>query len=1228
MKRTASGLPNWRNKRQRQGSSNGGTPLASAVNLKSALPTPATSDSDIPRPRVKHSSAANTDIESTSFGEDSDSSAPPGRATSRKVRRELSYVAIQGPASPLSAYEGKRLPAEQFSEFEAVDRLTDAHEKLLGQDEKGPEFVYFQLDDFCVYRPPTASRHELELVSLDRLSQDRYPEFLFDGVLSVGDERCYVEAEPFRVLTVEGYGQTDSTDLAIQLCIQSRNNEKKRSALWYKLGKPSVEYRRFYTPFLWLARFTKHFVDYLDETEQVTLHHFWHRFHKWLVALYHDNKSFESWLSEAGLTDFRTTVAAHFAFLYKECYGLDFKLCKHPIWGEIDPGRLKAIPEQPNLRKRTVVTPYAYECFRSMYFGDQLEKESIAYGVNQSVLRRKERLRLTPRYREKAAVQTPLSLVGEDSAVSEVSSGDVVCVRPDTDAKWKSKANVWFAYVQNVRYVVDRTLLDVLWLYQSGQTTIGRAYYPFQNELFLSDHCECGETALDLDCVVEKVEVSWFAHDPYAEKRFFVRQKYRTVAELDTYDFVALHESDFTCHCDHHITIFDQCKSKHSPGDTVLIRQYSKALGEDRLQPAQIFSYDEAKMRVHLRVLLRKSEIDPTSGARPNELVLTDEIIDKAPSMVIRKCHVRFSTQQQVATGDIVTPYDRDGAGDFWFIAGEPGQERIQSPGIDTESGVDETTSIPALNQGWDPTSTPSKPKLTGMGIFCGGGTFDRGLEEGGAVKFRYAVDWAEQALHSYRANVRRPRSVQYFLGSVDDYLAKAMAGHHKDCIARVGDVHIISAGSPCPGFSTLQSDRNSEQSRRNASMVASVVSFVDLYVPEYLILENVVNMTYSSAGPKKDQNVFSQILAALVGLGYQVQQFLMDAWSHGSSQNRSRVFIVASAPGLPPLRQPNHSHAHPVGISTRALGNTDNSLRFGNRRWDFTPFQHVSAAASVSDLPHIGDSQPQICPQFPDHRTATMETNVNRGRMAAVPVRPTEMGLIQARDAGALHGEPLEYCARVNRIRSGKNSKMYKRIGPNRLFPTIITKCLPQGGVAGQYVHWDQHRVITIMEAKRAQGFLDGEVLIGTYVHQMKIVGNSVDRKVALVLGLGLRESWMASHGVIEEAPAAAGALQAKERLETQDDKDMEMQEREENAQVSDGESYATAEESSPAVNDRDIDNRTAKIALLDLTPERLDDIRANGFKAINRIFAENAAEDVRAGGARAGGGEVASSP
>lgn len=1052
----------------------------------------------------KLQSAPSTPLAVDSLDEADTSESSDGNSDTlrrKKKFRTAAYLEISGPEYPRSAYEGRELPLQPTAEAKADSDLR----KLAENAEPDADWIFYRLECFSIYRPPYGhGTHNHELTSLDRLRQDRYPEFFFDGVLSYGDQQRHVEAVPFEVVTVDGYGD-DTDDVSNEICIQSKLQSKlaRGKGAWYQLGNPAPEYKRFYHPFLWLARFTKYFVAYLLEKEQVTLSHFRSEFIEWLEARQTAHKqSFQKWLNYCQLRDFRTTVVANVGYLWKECHGLDLELRRHFIWQEIDPQHLRAIPEQPNLETLTVVTPFAFECFQNMYFGDRLVERRIDKRVLELTRRRKTLLRLTPALSKRAPrnMATPTSsrrsLSGDRALgdrVISVQPGDVVSVRPDQDGAWRAENAKWYAYVQDVHTTADGTRLDVLWLYEPADTTLGKAYYPFENELFLSDNCNCGTSALDLECVLEKVQVVFFAQDPYVEKGFFVRRKFRTVHEQDTYDFVDLRKSDFHCHCDRQTPIFQECCEKYSVNDTVLVREWSADIREDRLEPARIVSFDPDKQRVHVRLFGRKREmVDPT--ARPNELI-PGELRDKPADKIIRKCHIKTFTAEQIAKKELPAPYDRDGAGDYFYLARD-------------KSRHDQSQ---AFVEGWDP-NAQAKSKLKGMGIFCGGGTFDRGLEEGGAVEFRYAVDWAEKALHSYRANAHP--GVHYFLGSVNDYLAKAMAGHDKPGVARPGDFNVLSAGSPCPGFSSLQVYKLSDESKQNASMVASVVSFVDLFVPEYLILENVVTMT-NGMGPNKDENVFAQIVAALVAMGYQVQQFLMDAWSYSSSQQRSRVFIIASAPGMVPLTPPPHSHAHPrnASVMKRALGTSSNGKCFGSRRDEFTAFEHCSPRQAVQDLPFIGDGQPQICVQFPDHRHAVHESGVTRTRLAMVPTRPRGMGLIQAKSAGLLRGEPLEHCENVNNVRKMKTSTIYARVDPEFLFPTIVTRLAVNDGINGRVVHWSQQRTLTIMEARRAQGYLDHEVIIGSPVEQLKIIGNSVDRKVALVLGLALRESWHGSH-------------------------------------------------------------------------------------------------------------------
>ncbi|KAI9847361.1 MAG: hypothetical protein M1837_002549 [Sclerophora amabilis] len=88
-------------------------------------------------------------------------------------------------------------------------------------------------------------------------------------------------------------------------------------------------------------------------------------------------------------------------------------------------------------------------------------------------------------------------------------------------------------------------------------------------------------------------------------------------------------------------------------------------------------------------------------------------------------------------------------------------------------------------------------------------------------------------------------------------------------CIPAPGEVDFISAGSPCQVYSLINSRKSGEKTLRNCPFVASVAVYVDFYHPENALLENVVTM--ANTGKKsQDQNVSSQTICCLVGMGYQ----------------------------------------------------------------------------------------------------------------------------------------------------------------------------------------------------------------------------------------------------------------------------------------------------------------------------------------------------------------------
>jgi hypothetical protein len=90
------------------------------------------------------------------------------------------------------------------------------------------------------------------------------------------------------------------------------------------------------------------------------------------------------------------------------------------------------------------------------------------------------------------------------------------------------------------------------------------------------------------------------------------------------------------------------------------------------------------------------------------------------------------------------------------------------------------------------------------------------------------------------------------------------------------------------------------------------------------------------------------------------------------------------------------------------------------------------------------------------------------------------------------------------------KTSKAWGRVHPHRLFSTIVVRVYPMDARMGTCIHWDQQRMITVMEARRAQSFPDHEVLVGSSADKWKVIGNSVSRTVSLALGLSLRNAWL----------------------------------------------------------------------------------------------------------------------
>ena len=1061
-----------------------------------------------------------------------------GHIPLEQASRLSRYIRVEIPIStlvtPRSSCSSESLPLGTYvRESTALAALMRAHEALAGSAKK-QDFVEFALHDFVIY--VDSSSYPNEMRPLHNLATKMaHDTFYFDGTLGIGSLRFRVRRIKFNELPIGNYGP-ENTAVGTNIWIRSAANLKRQ--IYYRLQKPALEYARFYEPFRWVANLAKHTVDFgdsmIEKHDPVTIGSFEASFSQWLKKTHGTSQSFSKWYSQRRSQDFRASIVANVEFIYKEMYGV------------LGPGKTKALQLFREIRSfsqytlaapllpdgvicPTVVTPFVKKCFGHTKLAHmfQLVGRDAEQEISQQSNAAPEQP-LLPGIPGPPSVKPSRKGLVDKHAIDLIQPGDVIATHHDdesTGTSWKrdTAASVadddrWFGLVQKIHTSGKgyRTF-DVIWLYRPVDTPCGKMKYPWSNELFLSSHCSCKEgrsARVGEDEVLGTPLIHWFGSPDDCRGEFFVRQTYF----VDQRRWVALAESHKKCiHAERSLAL--------SRGDTILAVLSPARAAAEPCEVLDIFHQGSAVL-VRLRKLPRRVDVDPAAAAsRPNELVYPEdgqhEVVTEVSLLAVTgRCIVRIFSPLE----PIPSPYNRNGAANVFFITHKLAVRQNKSEFIPFGDG-----SQSSIKQGFDPKSPVQK--LRGLDLFCGGGNFGRGLEEGGAVEMRWANDLWDRAIHTYMANSPSLEPVHPFLGSIDDLLRNAIEGNFGPSVPRPGEVDFISAGSPCQGFSLLTSDKTTPRQQKNQSLVAAFATAVDFYRPKFGILENVLSIVQT--GEKRSEDLLSQLICTIVGLGYQTQLIIGDAWSYGAPQSRSRVFLYFAEPALRLPNPPLPSHSHPSNIRPRGLGRMSNGEEYDRRSFLPTAFKFVSAGEATAGLPDIGDGKPDCCVPFPDHRLSYGVTAKTRHQICQIPTHPFGMSFAKVWDngKGVMTPAERELFPSQGKSRVKSNSKGWGRIHPRFLFSTIATSCSPTDARVGRQLHWREDRPTTVMEARRAQGFPDEEVLLGTLGQQWKLIGNSVARQMALALGLQLREAWVGS--LLDETSQTSQASTAEEQVD-----------------------------------------------------------------------------------------------
>lgn len=400
--------------------------------------------------------------------------------------------------------------------------------------------------------------------------------------------------------------------------------------------------------------------------------------------------------------------------------------------------------------------------------------------------------------------------------------------------------------------------------------------------------------------------------------------------------------------------------------------------------------------------------------------------------------------------------------------------------------------------------ATQSQPysKLQTLSLFSGCGLLDYAFCAPGYAQTVLAIEYCEMAMRSYQANDDRKRT-RCVIGSVNASLRKAMQGGES-----MRYFHCLIAGCPCQGFSSLNASKDTLRGQKNCSLLANTLSWVETFMPAYVVIENV---------PKMDQlrpNACAQAICHLVALGYQVRKMLCKVDRLGGASSRERLIIIAAAPGviLPDAIPETHGSAGSK-MAVRTSGQAISDL----------PELHNDAIINIMGPDHIPLKRLRV----------DFGQGVNfRYLLQQIPTEPSSMSLSRTYYAGGLLPSQRNWFESLDDFKQEKRSACLRRINPDKPFRTICTVISPMDArFSGEIIHPFQDRTISLKEARRAMGVPDSFLLVGTIREQFKMLGNGVPWVLGAAIGRAVGKSWVAS--LNRHANGGAGPVRIEQKKE-----------------------------------------------------------------------------------------------
>lgn len=307
-----------------------------------------------------------------------------------------------------------------------------------------------------------------------------------------------------------------------------------------------------------------------------------------------------------------------------------------------------------------------------------------------------------------------------------------------------------------------------------------------------------------------------------------------------------------------------------------------------------------------------------------------------------------------------------------------------------------------------------------------------------------------------------------------------------------------------------------------------------------------------------------------LLDMGYQVREGLLQAAHYGTPQRRERFFLIAALDGtpLPALPQPTHDFPKEFfkntnsDVTYKTTPSTSLSIVYPNKK-RIQPIRSANGTAlhpcvtigdAIDDLPRFDwthrDEQRsrrgrEGVPGFPCDTEALARRGVKQCGYVGRPPYHHPPKTVYQRQARMKPVRNLQHFTRILKadtvkrcinirlepnadyktlradllewntanpssamVRKGFKSGAYGRLDMNAVFPTTVTNAGPTAKQS-RCLHPDSHRMLTIREFARSQGFPDSFEFVSLKDKVITIqrqIGNAVPLPLANALGRELR--------------------------------------------------------------------------------------------------------------------------